>query len=214
VARAPARVRARPPRRILVFARAPQPGRCKTRLIPRLGACGAARLQRQLARRTLDVALATGAAVELWCEPGPGHAFFVDSRRRGVRLRRQPPGDLGRRMALALAHAARGGACAVLVGTDCPTLDARDLVRAFAALDAHDAVLQPSRDGGYVLIGARDGLPRRALAGIAWSSGRELAQTRARLARAGLSWWELPPRADLDTPRDWRAARRAGVIPS
>jgi uncharacterized protein len=94
------------------------------------------------------------------------------------------------------------------VGTDCPTLSRADLRRALAALARHDAVLQPATDGGYVLIGARR-LEPRALSGIAWSSGRELAQTRRRFARLGLNWTELPPRADVDTPRDYRELRRS-----
>ena len=194
-------------RRIVVLARAPRPGHCKTRLIPKLGAVGAARLQRALTLRTLRSALAAGGNVELWCTPDARHPFFLACRRElGVMLRRQPAGDLGRRMALAL------GPGAILTGTDCPGLTPGDLKSAARALGAGaDTVLQPSTDGGYVLIGAR-ALPRRALAGIAWSSGRELGQTRRRMARLGLTCQGLPPRADLDTPSDHRRARRQGVI--
>lgn len=199
-------------RRILVFARAPLPGRCKTRLIPALGRAGAARLHRHLTLRTLLAAQATGVDVDLWCAPDSGHAFFRACRRTlGVRLQRQPAGDLGRRMALALADATRDGGAAVLVGTDCPALTPADFTRALDTLDHCDVVLQPARDGGYVLIGARRGV-HRALAGIDWSSGRELAQTRARLRRLGLACLDLPMRSDVDTPRDVRGARRAGLL--
>jgi hypothetical protein len=202
-ARAPAR-----PARILVFARAPVPGRCKTRLIRALGARGAAALHRRLVRGTLAAARAAGHAVELWCAPDASHGFFAACRREfGVALRRQPPGDLGRRMALVLARAAGP---VVLVGSDCPGFAARDFSDAVAALARHDCVLQPSTDGGYVLIGARR-FERRALAGIAWSSGRELEQTRRRLRRLELSFAEAPPLADIDTPMDYRVARRRGL---
>jgi uncharacterized protein len=205
-------VSARPGVRILVFARAPVAGRCKTRLIPALGAQGAAALHRALVRRTLAAACASGTAVELWCGPDTAHGFFAACRRDyGVRLRRQPAGDLGRRMALALACALREGAgSAVLVGSDCPGLTLKDFRTAFAALARRDAVLQPSHDGGYVLIGARH-LERRALTGIAWSSGRELAETRRRMARMGLSLGEQTPLVDIDTPQDYRKARRRGL---
>lgn len=200
-------------RRILVFARAPVPGRCKTRLIPALGATGAAALHRRLTLRTLATACRAGATVELWCTPDTRHAFFGACRRRfGLRLRRQPAGDLGRRMALALGDALRAGAtAAILVGTDCPTLAAADLRHTLNALRTCDAVLQPSGDGGYVLIGMRR-TERRALSGIRWSSGRELTQTRRRFARLGLTWSELTPRTDVDTPADYRKARRARAI--
>lgn len=202
------------PRVIIVFARAPVAGRCKTRLIPRLGALGAAAMHRRLSRRTVTAALKSGAHVELWCAPDVRHPFFFSCRREfGLRLRRQPAGDLGRKMALALARVlSEGAGAAVLVGTDCPALTPQDFNRAFAALAAGRAVvLQPSTDGGYVLIGARL-MERRALAGIGWSSGRELAQTRRRFARFGLRWRELPQRADIDTPADYRQARRMGLI--
>ena len=205
----------RPAPSILVFARAPVPGRCKTRLIPALGARGAAALHRRLVRRTLAAARASGQRVELWCAPDASHGFFAACRRDyGVRLRRQPAGDLGRRMALALALTLREGAdAAVLVGSDCPGFTAADFRRAIASLARADCVLQPSRDGGYVLIGTRY-IERRALWGIAWSSGRELAQTRRGMARLGLSLNEETPLMDVDTPKDYRAARRSGLLPS
>lgn len=200
--------------RILVFARAPVPGRCKTRLIPALGPAGAARLHHRLTLRTLRSAAAAGAAVELWCAPDARHPPFLSARRElGARLRRQPPGDLGRRMALALARALREGHGPVLlVGSDCPGLTPADLRAAARALAGADCVLQPSGDGGYVLIGARR-FERRALAGVCWSSGRELAQTRRRFTRLGLAWRERPARRDVDTPADYRVARRAGLLP-
>jgi hypothetical protein len=197
--------------RILVFARAPVPGRCKTRLIPALGRQGAARLHRQLVRRTLAAARASRLPVELWCAPDAAHGFFAACRRDfGVRLRRQHAGDLGRRMALALARTLHDVDAAILVGSDCPGFTHRDFAAALAALRARDGVLQPSTDGGYVLIGARR-FERRALAGIAWSSGRELAQTRSRLNVLGLSFSEGTPLIDVDTPRDYREAWRRGL---
>lgn len=198
--------------RIIVFARAPVPGRCKTRLIPRLGARGAARWQARQLRRTLAAAAATGLPVELWTEPDSRHALFLRCRReRGARLRRQPAGDLGRRMARALdATLAAGAPAAVLIGSDCPLLDSAQLRAALATLESADVVLQPAEDGGYVLIGARRPLGR-CLHGIAWSSGAELAQTRAALCRRGLRLAERPALWDVDHPRDLVRARRLGL---
>ncbi len=198
--------------RILVFARAPVPGRCKTRLIPRLGADGAAALHRRLITQTLRTANGSGTPVELWCAPDTGHGFFARCRREfGVKLHRQCTGDLGRRMALALQQSLCDATRVILVGTDCPTLTKRDLQDALQVLETVDAVLQPATDGGYVLIGARRRISR-ALQGVDWSSGHELAQTRRRLARANFTWDELPSRDDLDTPADYRRARRHGTL--
>lgn len=200
---------------IIIFARAPIPGRCKTRLIPRYGRIGAARLYRRLARRTVDLALASGCGeVQLWAAPSPAHPFFAHLQRlHGVRLRRQPDGDLGRRMSRALARVLRDGApAALLVGTDAANLCAQDFRDAAARLLANsDAVLQPACDGGYVLIGLRKAIGE-TLRGVAWSSGRECAQTQARLRQKNLRVALMPVREDIDDPRDVRRARRMGSL--
>ncbi len=197
-------------RRVLVFARAPIPGQCKTRLIPALGSQGAARLHRALTRRTLALAVQADAEVELWCAPDVRHAFFVECRLRfGAALRRQPHGDLGARMAAGLRSGARA---TLIVGTDCADLTVGDLVAGFEALRTHDYVLQPAGDGGFVSIGAS--APDSAvLRHVDWSSGKELAQTQQRLARAGRSVALLPQRWDIDTAADLRRAQREGVLP-
>lgn len=197
---------------LLVFARAPVPGRCKTRLMPRHGARGAAALHRQLCTLTLQHAQASGLPVELWCAPDSGHGFFHRCRRtQGVVLRRQCRGDLGRRMRHALAAGLRRAERVLLVGTDCVLLNPERLHAAAAALNGFDGVLQAAEDGGYVLIGVRRAVP--ALRGIAWSSGRERAQTESRVRRQGLHWTRLPALWDVDHPQDVRRARRAGLLP-
>lgn len=197
---------------ILVFARAPVPGRCKTRLIPRLGRRGAAQVHRALALKTLRTACAvTGARTELWCAPDTRHGFFNACRHRlEVRLHRQRAGDLGEKMSHAIAQALRRTERVIVIGTDCAVLSAADLRAALTALDTHDTVLQPAEDGGYVLIGARR-WRTGALHGIEWSSGRELTQTRRGLQRNGLSLALLEPRWDVDDPADYIRARRLRV---
>lgn len=198
---------------ILVFARAPVPGRCKTRLIPKLRAAGAARTHRALTLKTLNTATAvTDARTELWCAPATSHGFFKACRRRhGVPLHRQRAGDLGAKMSHAIARALRRASAVIVVGTDCAVLSADDVRAALAALATHDTVLQPAEDGGYVLIGARRwsaGVLRR----IRWSSGRELAQTQRRLRHHGLSVALLESRWDVDGPGDYIRARRLNLI--
>lgn len=200
---------ARGRRVVLVFARAPVPGRVKTRLVPALGAAGAARVHRALVRRTLAVAARIpGARLELWCDGGPPHPFLRrEAARVGARVRVQRGPDLGARMDHALRQALRRRPrpAAVLVGTDCPMLDASHLEAAFRALErGGDGVLGPAADGGYVLIGLRR--PCGALfRGIPWGTGEVLATTRRAAAAVGVRLRELPPRADLDRPEDWAA---------
>ena len=194
--------------RVHIFARAPVAGQCKTRLIPRLGARGAAWVQRRLVERALITACAAIGAenVTLWGAPDAAHGFFMQCRQRfGVQLARQARGDLGRKMRSTLNHAP-----GLLIGSDAFGLQVDDLHRAGAALASADHVLLPAPDGGYVLIGSRKGLPR--LTGVRWSSGRECAQTARRLRRSGSLSLLWPARPDFDTAADWRRARRLGGL--
>lgn len=190
---------------VIVFARFPEPGACKTRLIPRLGAEGAARLYRRLAERTFESVLALDRPrllrVVAATPPDelPKVRTWVGSE---FTVRAQAKGDLGDRMQRAVADAFDEGARRVLVvGTDCPALGAEELDEALDALEDHDAVVGPALDGGYVLIGFSRPLPH-AFEDVPWSSPDTLRVTRERLAECGARVAELEPRLDLDTPED------------
>ncbi len=141
---------------VAILAKAPLPGLAKTRLIPRLGAEGAANLQRWLLRSTVLTALKAGVGpVTLWCAPDTRHPDFEACRAYGpLLLRQQPAGDLGERMHAAIAGSPSSMGCLV-IGTDCPMLTPRYLKHAAETLSHKDAVLAPAEDGGYVLIGLR-----------------------------------------------------------
>ncbi len=202
-----------PDARLLIFAKAPVPGRVKTRLARQLGTRGAAALYQKLLRQTLRIAReARLCPIELWCAPDARHGFFVTCRREyGVRLRRQCGGALGQRMNHALNQTLAAGHPAVLIGGDCASVGEVELRTAFGLLAAgHEAVLGPAADGGYVLIGLNR--PGPALfQGIAWSTPTVLAATRRRLRRAGMNWVELPAGWDVDTPAELRRLRRSSL---
>jgi len=189
---------------VIVFARAPLPGRAKTRLIPRLGAWGAARLQARLTERALLTALASQCGpVELHCTPRAGHAFFLHKRRElEVILRKQSGRDLGERMHRALAVALRKHRYAILIGVDAPELRAADLRRALRLLRSGcDTVLAPAEDGGYALIGCRVA-PCPVFEHIAWGGNDVYIRTVQRLSRLGLRWRALRTVWDVDRPED------------
>ncbi len=189
---------------ILVFAKAPLPGRAKTRLIPRLGEAGAARLQARLTARTLRTARATGfAAVELHATPSRTHGLFAFyGKSLHVEIKKQQGRDLGERMHNALARALRRHRPVILVGTDCPELTAADLRRAARLLcGGCDAVLAPAEDGGYALIGLRK-VSAELFSGIVWGGPDVYAQTAKKLARTGYRWRALRTVWDLDRPAD------------
>jgi len=194
----------RPGAQVAVFARAPNPGEVKTRLIPALGAQGAAALHRALVTRAIATAVdADIGPVRLWCAGDAAHAFFAQCAGRfGVAAVAQCEGDLGARMRHAFESLLGESERALLIGSDIPALTPAYLRAADAALaQGHNAVLGPAEDGGYVLIGLRRVAPE-LFARIGWGGPQVLAQTRARLARLKWSHVELTTLWDVDRPED------------
>ena len=193
---------------IAVLAKAPVAGFAKTRLIPALGADGAAALSARLIQHAMKVATASAIGpVTLWCTPDESHPLFQGLRAQCA-LVRQPDGDLGARMHEAVA--ATGGPTLV-VGCDCPALTAGHLRTAAEALASQDAVVIPSDDGGYVLIGLRT--PQPALFfDMAWSTPMVMAETRRRLKALGRTWRELDTLWDVDTPADLERLARERLL--
>jgi rSAM/selenodomain-associated transferase 1 len=195
---------------VAVLAKAPLPGFAKTRLIPALGAEGAALLQARLVEHAVEtVCAACLGPVTLWATPDESHPLFQAIKARfGVALARQDGGDLGARMltAMAAAHAP-----ALIVGTDCPALTSEHLRAAADILrEGADAAIIPADDGGYVLIGMR--APVRALfSGMRWSAPSVLDETRRRLRDLGLTWREPVTLWDLDLPEDLERLRGIGL---
>ncbi|MFM9968469.1 MAG: TIGR04282 family arsenosugar biosynthesis glycosyltransferase [Burkholderiales bacterium] len=188
---------------VMLFARAPVPGQCKTRLIPALGANGAALLHQKLVRRALASACeANPASVELWCEPDTTHAFFsACARDFPIRLFAQSGKDLGERMHNALVHALQHYQRALLIGSDIPGIDAAYLRAAAVALARSPAVFGPAEDGGYVLVGLNT--PAQELfRDITWGGPRVMSQTRQRLRSLDWRAEELATLWDLDRPED------------
>jgi len=188
---------------VIVFAKAPQPGHAKTRLIAALGAQGAALLAERLLHATLDHALeADIGPVELCVTPDRSHPAFAAAAQRGaVTLSDQGDGDLGERMARAFERVLSTHDHALLIGTDAPKLDAPYLRAAATALSGTDAVFGPAADGGYALVGLRRPAPG-LFAGMRWSHGHVMAHTRLRVRTLGLRHVELPPLHDVDEPAD------------
>lgn len=213
---------------IAVFARAPVAERAKTRLIPLLGAQGAAALQHKLAWRTLQVACAAAPGqVSLWAADTLNHSFFVECAAHfALDCQLQCEGDLGRRMRGCLQRLLRQHPRVLLIGTDCPVWSSAALHAAAHALEGEaQLVFTPAADGGYVLVGARcaaSSVPSAAVPqlsafqGIDWGTSQVMAQTRSRLAahgwQRGREWQELPPLWDIDTPQDFLRAQREGLL--
>jgi rSAM/selenodomain-associated transferase 1 len=199
--------------RILIFAKAPIPGQVKTRLIPALGAMGAARLARRLLQHTLEQALAAGLGpVELCASPAVTHPDWAGlapplAKQKGawaasgLETSDQGRGDLGARLARAARRHLDAGQRVLLIGTDCPALSAQRLRKAAAALDGHEAAIYPARDGGYVLLGLRAFDPS-LFADLPWSTAAVADLTLARLHALNWRVWVGEELADIDEPAD------------
>lgn len=190
--------------RLIVFAKAPQAGAVKTRLISALGAEGAAALAHAMLNHTLRQALSAGLeAVELCMSPAPGDAAWQDvALPRGVEQTAQGGGDLGERMDHATQRAlALQQGPVLLIGTDCPALSSDHLSEAARQLAGHDAVLLPVADGGYVLIGLQAPCSD-IFADMPWSTSTVAAETLRRLSALGLRVWQGPMLHDIDEAVD------------
>jgi rSAM/selenodomain-associated transferase 1 len=141
------------------------------------------------------------AEVVLWCTSE--HAFFLDCQRRfPLTIQIQAGKDLGTRMHFALEKTLLHCRTAIIMGTDCPAINATYLQAALHELNTgKDIVLGPSEDGGYVLIGARR-IDPAIFNGVSWGESRVLAQTRSALRALGWSWSELHTLWDVDRPGD------------
>ena len=191
---------------VLVMAKAPRAGLVKTRLAPMLGHDGCACLQAALITlaATTATAIAPGATFVAF-DPSDAGRELAGLLPAGFALVPQRGRHLGERMAGAVTYvyAAQRGPL-VVVGTDIPLLEPRQLHDAFAALaGGDDVVLGPAHDGGYYLAGMTRPVP--SLFDIdpeLWGGPDVLAATVARVVADGLRCHLLEELRDLDTPED------------
>ncbi len=187
---------------IVVMARVPEPGRTKTRLIPRLGPAGAAQLSAAMTGDVFDIVRSTGLPWKVSIAGDVKHPWV---RTIDTVVEPQVEGDIGAR----LTHALRDGG--VAIGTDAPTLPAALLREAHGS--TADVVIAPAFDGGYVLVGVEAGVDVTALfADIPWSSPDTYASQVERTRNLELSLRTLPFWYDIDSPAD--LAFIAGHLPT
>ncbi len=188
---------------VSIFARAPEPGRTKLRLIPELGPERAA----ELAEAFLEDTVAMVRTLE-WaeCIIAAGTRF----ERPYFKLHEvwlQSEGDLGERLEKILRLALKRREMVLAIGDDTPNLPAALLESARKALTTADAVLGPSLDGGFYLIGLND-CPVGLLGEIQWSHSTTLASTMAKLDQFGMKTVLINPWYAVDGLDDLERLRR------
>jgi rSAM/selenodomain-associated transferase 1 len=189
--------------RIIIFAKAPQPGFAKTRLIPALGAEGAAELARRMLFNTLHEAIVAGIGpVELCVTPdinqAPWRGIHLPS---GVEISAQGEGELGQRLARVSERALKKAGSILLIGTDCVEMSASLLQEAALALHDHEATIYCTVDGGYALLGLTRFDPF-LFSEIPWSTDVVASMTIARIGQLGWSIRIGQTLHDLDEPQD------------
>ncbi|MEH2028946.1 MAG: TIGR04282 family arsenosugar biosynthesis glycosyltransferase [Nostoc sp.] len=194
-----------PKRHLIIFTRYPEPGKTKTRLIPVLGIVGAANLQRQMSEYTIFQVQELQKAIDISMEvrfAGGDSQLMEDWLGLDLVYRSQSEGDLGLRMARSLFEAFQSGMeQVIIIGTDCPGVNAQILATAFEKLDAFDLVLGPAIDGGYYLIGLRQPIPE-LFVNIDWGTNGVFQKTVDIAQKLNLSYVNLSPLADVDRPED------------
>lgn len=192
-----------PPTSLLVLAKAPVPGRVKTRLTTRYTADQAAWLAEAALADTLDVVTSIPDVVPILILDGTPGSWLPTA----MRCEPQVQGAHDARIAAAF-DLVRGEA-AILIGMDTPQIAADQLHEAVLRMK-NGAVLGPARDGGWWALGlpCADGALVRGVPTSTADTGRH---QHCRLEEAGLRVHLLPTLIDVDTPDD--AADVAALIP-
>lgn len=189
--------------RIVIFAKAPLPGLAKTRLIPALGEEAVALLARRMLLHTVHAALASDVGpVELCVAPDTDNPVWESLNLPStVSISLQGEGDLGQRMSNVARRVINNGESVILIGTDCPALNASRLRQLAARLQDAKAVMLPTIDGGYVALGLSC-FDDRVFDDIAWSTSKVAIQTIMRLIDLDLPFYIESKIHDIDEPGD------------
>ncbi len=196
--------------RLIIFARYPEPGKTKTRLIPVLGEQGAADLQRRMTEHLISKTRELSSSHPLSIEiryAGGNQTLIQNWLGAQFTCYPQHAGDIGRRMRLAFDEAFQSGVdTAVIIGTDIPGISVEIIRSAFEYLNDHDLVFGPARDGGYYLVGINKISWLKAnpllFEGIPWSSAEVLSQSLDAAEKLNLSHILLKKLDDVDRAED------------
>ena len=187
---------------LIIFAKAPIAGYCKTRLIPTLGQQGAAELQEELNKHCIQRLCTTPLCpTQLWCSPDSLHPSFQSlSKEYSLNLQVQQGNGLGARMYHAMSN--QQTPYTIIICTDCPVMTQDYIEQAISELHkGMSTVIGPAEDGGYVLLGLQHIEPS-LFQNINWGSGQVFYQTCQQLAALDISWQQIKTLWDVDNGLD------------
>lgn len=197
------------PALVIVFARAPEPGRVKTRLAASIGDGAACEVYARLGAKIVDALTRDPERpydLRVCFTPREGEDAVKRWLSGADAYGPQIEGGLGEKLRHEVDAAfAEGRSAVVLVGTDCLAVDDLRVREALSALGDVDAVMGPALDGGYYLLALSR--PLAVFEGVPWSTAEVAETTRALLRECGARWCELPVERDVDTVEDLDAVR-------
>jgi rSAM/selenodomain-associated transferase 1 len=190
--------------KVIVFIKPSAPGQVKTRIARTVGDKNALLLYRAMVRDLVKNIHLLGNDI----------IFFEDRREKlggetlqeiaGYEVRLQRGADLGERMYNAFMDVF-GNGCrkAVLIGTDIPHIDSDMLHDYMKKLEQFPAVIGPSEDGGYYLIGFRNNsLSRDLFRGIVWSTPVVFSLSLQKAREKGIDMYVGEKLRDIDFVED------------
>lgn len=188
-------------RGLIVFAKNPEKGKVKTRLAKDIGAYQALSWYIRLLKKTeAEVQGLACVKTVFWAQDVPMHPPVFSNEEFNHKV--QSNGDLGDRMQKAFqAYFDQAYDAVVIVGTDCWDLKTKHVEKAFRALQNHDVVMGPAKDGGYYLIGMKE-MHKDLFKDIPWSTETVAAKTLEKINELGLSMIQLETLSDVDRAID------------
>jgi rSAM/selenodomain-associated transferase 1 len=189
------------------MAKVPRAGNVKTRLQPFLTPRQSAEFASCLLHDTIEKVKNLQNQLIIAYSPRNEREFFDRFLLAEMLFVEQNGSDLGEKMFNAFGFAfGRNADSVVMIGTDSPTFPGKFIEEAFIDLEASDAVLGKTSDGGFYLIGLRR-LKMEIFENVEWSSPRTFKQTKENIERAGLKLKEMPEWYDVDEPADLEKLR-------
>lgn len=189
---------------LICFCKHPEPGLVKSRLAKKIGPTQACIIYKKVFEQTLITLKETNICSHLYCFPNIHHDVLQQySNKYDMPLARQADGNLGAKMFLAIRDHINIETSVVLIGTDCPEINANYLLQAFECLNSgYDIVLGPALDGGYALIGANK-IDESIFNNVEWSTSGVLKQTIENISKLGWKHKCLTTVRDIDTIEDY-----------
>ncbi|MEW6235148.1 MAG: TIGR04282 family arsenosugar biosynthesis glycosyltransferase [Candidatus Omnitrophota bacterium] len=187
---------------LFLFVKYPQEGKVKTRLGKQIGYDRAARFYREIAQTCVQrFSRIPGVDFTVYFDPPEEEERLRAWLGENFRYLAQPPGDLGERLQRGFAYWLPQRRRVIAIGSDSPDLPLEYIEQACDILLTKDAVIGPTEDGGYYLIGLSRFLPE-LFEGVPWSTNEVLNVTRRKAVEIGASFELLPKWYDVDTLED------------